>query len=56
MAKTEIKVKLLALPDDIEESENMINAKIEELKNQGYFLNACSISDGVAILLVGKSQ
>ena len=57
MAKeTRIEVKLLPLAGGIEESENMINAKIDELRKAGYFINACTVSEGVAVLLVGKSS
>lgn len=56
MKSTEISVRLVPLPEDIGEPENLINAKISDLLQQGYFLNSVSISQGVAILLVGKSK
>ncbi len=55
MAGTEIIVKLLPLTDNIEESENLINQKIAELRKQNYFINSATVSEGVAILLIGRN-
>jgi hypothetical protein len=55
MKETEILAKLFQLTDSLEDSETIINNKISELRKQGYFINGLTVSDGVAVLLVGRS-